>query len=104
LNRKDVPRAGKYKESREVQRKLNAKNSQKRLTRLMNANFTDGDLIMTLTYADGCYPTPERARKDMTNYIKRVRTYRKKQGLLNQLIYEGYTRSQAQYGVNKAYK
>ena len=81
LNRKDVPRAGKYKESREVQRKLNAKNSQKRLTRLMNANFTDGDLIMTLTYADGCYPTPERARKDMTNYIKRVRTYRKKQGL-----------------------
>lgn len=81
LNRKDVPRAGKYKESREVQKKLNAKNSQKRLVRLMNANFTKGDLIMTLTYADGFYPTPERAKKDMTNYIKRVRAYRKKQGL-----------------------
>ncbi len=81
FNRKDVPRAGKYKESREAQKKLNQKNSQKKIIRLVNTNFHKGDLIMTFTYKDGYFPTEERARKDMKNYVKRVRAYRKKQGL-----------------------
>lgn len=81
LNRKDVPRSTDREESRDAQKKLNSKNSRKRLVRLMNANFHKGDLILTLTYPDGCYPTLDRAKRDMKNYIGRLKRRRKKQGL-----------------------
>lgn len=81
LRRKDIPRVKPVKESREAQKKLNQKNSQKKLIRLMCANFHKGDLILTLTYEDGYYPTPEQAKKDMANFIKRLKRRRKKQGL-----------------------
>ena len=45
LNRKDVPRAEKYRTSRETQKRLNQKNRQKKYIRIINTNFRAGDLL-----------------------------------------------------------
>ncbi len=79
--RTNVPRKDKEKPSREAQRNLNDKNAKKRITRLVNANFTSKDLAVTLTYADHYLPTEEQARKDVQNFIRRLKRYRKKNGL-----------------------
>lgn len=81
MNRRDIPRSPAIKESREAQKRLNRKNSQKRLIRLMCCNFHDGDLILTLTYGDYFYPTREQAQKDIRDYVKALRRERKKEGL-----------------------
>lgn len=80
-NRRDTPRGGERKESRQAQKNLNDKNSRRKLVRLVNANFHKGDLILTPTYGDGCLPTLEQARRDMKNYISRLKRHRKKKGL-----------------------
>lgn len=79
--RKDTPKTKKSRESREAQKNLNNKNAQLTVIRLLNTNFVKGDLLITLTYKDGYYPTLERARKDINNYIKALKRERKKQGL-----------------------
>ena len=79
--RKDMPRGEKSKASRQAQKNLNNKNRVKNLVRLINANFSKKDFIVTLTYEDGNLPTEERAKKDMVNFLARVRRRRKKQGL-----------------------
>ncbi len=80
-NRKNTPKTKKSRESREAQKNLNNKNAQLTVIRLLNTNFAKGDLLITLTYKDGYYPTLERARKDINNYIKALKRERKKQGL-----------------------
>ena len=78
----DIPKV--KLDNRKAQNDLNSRNSRKRLIRLINANFGEGDYWMTLTYMDGCYPaTEEEAKKNLTNYIKRVNRRRKKLGLKN---------------------
>lgn len=81
MHRKDIPREGKKKESRQAQKNLNYKNARKRLVRLMCANFHKGDLLVHLTYEDGYIPTEEQAKRDMKNFIERLRRSRKKQWL-----------------------
>lgn len=67
-----------------AQNSLNDKNSRKRLIRLVNANFGEGDYWITLTYKDDCYPESEKeAKRHITNYIKRVNRRRKRAGLEN---------------------
>lgn len=79
--RHDVPRGVKSRESRDTQRKLNRKNSQKKLIRYLKTNFVKGDLLITLTYDDYYYPDKEQAQKDIKAYISRLRYLRKKLGL-----------------------
>jgi Ribonuclease HI len=79
--RKDMSRAEKAKASREAQKNLNNKNRVKNLVRLINANFCKRDYIVHLTYEDGYLPTEERAKKDMQNFLAKVRRRRGKQGL-----------------------
>lgn len=79
--RKDIPRCRSVRESREAQKKLNDKNREKRLIRLMSANFHNGDLILTLDYEDYYYPTPEQAKKDIRKYVRKLREARRKQNL-----------------------
>ncbi len=80
----DIPRVKLDRDNRKAQNSLNNRNSRKRLIRLVNTNFGDGDYWITLTYMDGCYPKTEReARKHIGNYIKRVNRHRKKAGLKN---------------------
>jgi hypothetical protein len=60
----------------------NRKRAHKMLTRLINANFDERDLYITLTYEDKKQPqTLEAARRDIKNYISRVRRYRKRMGI-----------------------
>mgnify|MGYP000926495085 CR=1 FL=1 len=73
-------RKAKKRSTREAQKKLNEKNAKKKLTRKINANFTEEDLCITLTYKNEV-PDLEQARKDIRNYIRRIRHYREKNGL-----------------------
>lgn len=69
------------KNSSKAQEKLNQKNRQKHVARLLNTNFRPfHDLYMTYTYADNYLPKDyEQAKKDMTNQIKRMKYWLKKQ-------------------------
>ena len=70
------------KKTNESQKKLNTKNARKKLERLANANFTDGDIWATLTYDKEHLPqSMEEALKNMQNYIRRIQYQRKKKGL-----------------------
>lgn len=75
-------RKKKEKASLPKQKNLNDKNAKKHLIRLINTNFTDDDLAVHLTYTDGELPVDEEeAKKDVINYIRRIKHYRKKNGL-----------------------
>lgn len=80
-NRKNTPRRDKEKTSKTAQKNLNDKNAKKRISRLVNTNFTSKDLAVTLTYTDHHLPDEEQARKDIQNYIRKLKRYRKKKGL-----------------------
>lgn len=65
-----------------AQKNLNSKNARKRLERLINNNFTDGDLWITMTYSPENLPQNiEEAQKNMQNFIGRINYRRKKEGL-----------------------
>jgi hypothetical protein len=81
--RKHVPKREweETKESRLAQMKLNWKNSVKYAVRLINTNFKQNDYFVTLTYRDGDLPDEERAKKDIKNFIAKIRRYIKKNKL-----------------------
>lgn len=79
---KSKSRARKKKESRKEQKNLNGKNARKNLRRLINNNFTEKDIFLHLTYDEKNLPNTEKqAIKDRENFIRRVKTYRKRKGL-----------------------
>lgn len=85
------------------QRKLNLKRSQEHLIRLLDTNFTEKDLHVTLTYR-GNPPTYEQAMRDMRNYILKLKRYRRKMGLPElKYIYniEGGRDSRTGYGIER---
>lgn len=82
LQERKQKRKKKEKQSLPKQKNLNDKNARKHLVRLLNTNFTDKDLAVHLTYTDKELPKTEvEAKKDVENYLRRVRYYRKKNGL-----------------------
>lgn len=74
-------REAKRHTSRKAQINLNEKNARKNLIRKINANFGRKDLCVTLTYQDGFLPDEQQARKDIRNYLRRVREWRRKRGM-----------------------
>lgn len=56
------------KPTREVQQRLNLLNRAKEVNRVICANFTSGDLYLTLT-CKGEQPTEERFRRDLDNFL-----------------------------------
>lgn len=80
-SKRNVPRRDKEQITSEAQKNLNDKNAKKKITRLINTNFTNKDLAVTLTYKDNYLPDYEQARKDIQNYIRKLKRYRKKHGL-----------------------
>ncbi len=70
----------------EAQRRLNDRRAADRIVILANANFTDQDVVLHATYA-GQVPTLEQARKDIRNYIGRVKTWRRQHGITEALKY-----------------
>ena len=80
-NTQNEVRRAKHATTREAQRNLNDRNAKKKLIRKINANFTDDDICVTLTYKDGFIPDEDQARRDIRNYLRRVRGWRRKNGL-----------------------
>lgn len=80
-NTQNEVRRAKKAATREAQKNLNDRNAKKKLIRKINANFTEEDLCVTLTYKGGYVPDEEQARRDIRNYIRRVREWRRKNGL-----------------------
>lgn len=67
---------------REAVRAVNLRNRQKQLRWLVNANFGNGDLFVTLTYDNRRQPeNSEAAQRDVQNYLRRVARRRERLGL-----------------------
>ena len=80
----EVPPEGRKpkRDNSQAQRDLNEKNARKNLERIINTNFGEGDLWITLTYdADHLPGTMEEAVRNMQRYMQRVNYQRKKRGL-----------------------
>ncbi|MDS0527844.1 hypothetical protein NNC19_19305 [Clostridium sp. SHJSY1] len=81
-NEQKQKRGKKNKISLPKQKNLNDKNSKKHLRRLINANFTDKDIVFHGTYDEENLPkSEEEAKKNVQNFLRRIKTYRKKNGL-----------------------
>lgn len=84
----EVPPEGRrvVKDNSKAQKNLNDKNARKYVERLINQNFTDRDIWLTLTYDDEHLPPDgdiDTAIKNVQKYIRRVNYQRKKRGLQN---------------------
>jgi hypothetical protein len=80
-NTRNEVRKAKKAVTKKAQKALNNKNAVKALTRKINANFTEKDTFLTLTYRDNFLPTKEQAKKDIRNFIRRARDRFKKYNL-----------------------
>ena len=75
-------RNSKAKPTAEVQEKLNQRNSERELIRVLNENFTPDDLEIHLTFDDKCMPNDyEEAKRLVDNFIRRVKRRYKNAGL-----------------------
>lgn len=71
-------RAKKMKPSTQAQEKYNRAQAKKKIVRLVNANFDNTDYFVHPTYEDWQAPqTEEQARRDIVNYLRRIKTKRK---------------------------
>ena len=73
-------RRGRCKPTSEVQKSLNQRNSSKKATRLAHLNFGPADIALHLTYREPP-ESPERAQRDLQNFLRRVKRQRAKEGL-----------------------
>jgi len=75
-------RRSRCKPTSEIQQKLNQKNAEKKLTRLVHSNFTEDDIALHLTYRHGEEPqTEEEAQHILSNYIRRLKRRYAKLGM-----------------------
>lgn len=72
-------RAAKKNQTKEAQERANHARSIRREIMLAEANFTNQDYFLHLTYREA--PSFERAEKDVRNFLGRVKYLRKKRGL-----------------------
>jgi hypothetical protein len=78
--RKIPARDKKRKPSSEEQKKYNQKQATKKLIRLVNCNFDEDDYLLHPTYRQDTAPeTLDQARRDVVNYLRRVKDRRKKE-------------------------
>ena len=75
----DGQKAAKSTPSTEKMQDTNARNAIDKLTWLINANFSDGDFHMVLTYRDE-KPSPEQAAENLRRYLRKLRAEYKKAG------------------------
>ena len=67
------------KPTSEIQAKLNQRNAEKKLTRLVHNNFTENDIALHLTYRNGEEPENEAdALRVLGNFIRRLKRRYKK--------------------------
>ena len=76
----ETARAAKKNMTPEKIQQHNDERQRRKLVRLLDANFSSGDLHITLTFA-GRAPGWDRAKKDVENFRKRLAREREKRGL-----------------------
>ena len=80
--RKQGSRGKRAKPTSEAQAKLNEHNAEQKLIRILNANFTNRDIEIHLTYNDENLPgTPDEVKRDVQNFLRRVKRLRERLGL-----------------------
>lgn len=77
---KGEKREPKRKPTPEQIRKQNQHNREKKMWRLLRANFEEGDMWVTLKYHQGERPPVEQVKKDITTMIRKLRTAYKRRG------------------------
>lgn len=95
-------RAIKKNTTPEKQKRLNRQRAERYIVQLADANFTEKDLNLTLTYRQHHQPSRERCEKDVRNFLDRLKRYRKKHNLGDpKYIYviEGGLEKKKGYGV-----
>lgn len=93
--------AAKREAQRKAQERMNRKNARKKLERLVNANFGDGDLIVTCEYGHGMQPDgDEAALRNIRSYLRRLAYRRQRRGLERmKYIYITEVTASARYGT-----
>ena len=72
----------KAKPTSETQQKINDKNAEQNLIRIANANFTENDIKVDLTYRKDVRPqTYEDSQRELANFLRRVKRARERKGL-----------------------
>ena len=75
-------RGKKSRPTTDTQAKLNERHSVEKLTRQLHANFTPEDIDFEATYRNGVVPEDsEQAKRDLQNFLARLKRYRDKHGL-----------------------
>ena len=74
-------RAARKNVTPEKQKRLNRQRAERYIAQLADANFTEKDVELTLTYKKHHQPDLERCQKDVRNFLDRLKRYRKKNGL-----------------------
>lgn len=77
----EAKEARKAAKTKKAQTAVNDRNAKKKIERIINENFDRCDIRLDLTYENEYLPIREVAERDMNNYIRRVRAYRRKNGL-----------------------
>ena len=72
-------RAARQNVTTEAMRKLNEERSRRRVVQLADANFTDQDIHLTLTYRQA--PQYEQAKKDVKNFLRTLKRKREQRGM-----------------------
>lgn len=86
--RKAGARRGKFRETSEIQAKLNERKSIEWLTWRVHENFNNADYVLHPTYHDDCLPeSEEQFEKDIRNYIRRLKRKYEKANLELKYIY-----------------
>lgn len=85
-NQDNVHKRGKRSKKKKVsapkQKNLNNKNSRRKFIQISKANFRENDLHITATYKNKYIPnTKEEADKITSNYLRRIRYRREREGL-----------------------
>lgn len=78
---KGITRGVKSEKTPERVAEINEKNAVKHLWLTLNENFAPGDLLLTLTYRKDKRPTQEQAKRDMSDYLRKVRAVYKRAGM-----------------------
>lgn len=73
-------RAARGRKTSKAQRRVNERRARRKMAIRVNHNFTARDLYLTLTY-EGAVPDEATATRDIQNYIRRVKAWRKRRGL-----------------------
>lgn len=74
-------RAAKANITPEKQQRLNEERARRHMIRLVDANFTEKDIHLTLTYPADRMPEYSRARKDIRNFLLKLKRIRERRGL-----------------------